>query len=69
MNTLLKDWNIVRIIRLIAGLAIIFVSISDNQIILSIIGLLLVIQAALNSGCGANGCAMPVNRKQTRRRH
>jgi uncharacterized membrane protein HdeD (DUF308 family) len=57
MNTLLKDWHIMRILRLIAGLTIIYMAISENQLILSIIGLLLLAQAIFNSGCGANGCS------------
>lgn len=56
MNTLLKDWNIIRILRLIAGIVIIGMAIAESQIILSIIGLLLLIQAVMNTGCGANGC-------------
>lgn len=56
MNTLLKDWNVIRILRLIAGVVIIVMSISESQFILSIIGLLLLVQAIFNSGCGVNGC-------------
>ena len=56
MNTLLKDWSIMRILRLIAGVVIIYMAFADNQPILSIIGFLLLIQAIFNSGCGVNGC-------------
>lgn len=67
MNTLLKNWDLLRIVRLLVGLLIIFMSIAENQIILSIIGVLLLIQAVLNFGCGPNGCDINSNRRYKRR--
>lgn len=67
MNTLLKNWDVLRVVRLLAGLVIIFMSIAENQIILSIIGVLLLIQAVFNFGCGSNGCDVNTNRRYRRR--
>jgi uncharacterized membrane protein HdeD (DUF308 family) len=67
MNALLKDWHLMRILRLIAGMIIIFMSVAENQLILGIMGLLLLVQAIFNSGCGANGCSTPASRRYRRR--
>lgn len=67
MNTLLKDWHVMRILRLIAGMIIIFMSVAENQLILGIIGIFLLAQAIFNSGCGANGCSTPVSRRYRQR--
>ncbi|MBA4850632.1 hypothetical protein [Emticicia sp. BO119] len=67
MNTLLKDWNLIRILRLIAGVTIISMSIAEDQLILSIIGFFLLAQAIFNSGCGVNGCNIPSDRRNRRR--
>ncbi|WP_259015142.1 hypothetical protein [Emticicia fluvialis] len=67
MKTLLKDWNAVRIIRLVAGMGIIIMAFIENQLLLSVIGLLLVVQAVMNFGCGPGGCSIPDNRRYRRR--
>lgn len=63
MNTLLKNWDLLRITRLLAGLAIIVMAILEKQLILSVMGFLLLVQAIMNFGCGANGCNVQDRRK------
>lgn len=67
MNTLLKNWDLLRITRLLAGLGIIVMAILEKQLILSIMGVLLLIQAIMNFGCGPNGCHIPDKRKYRNR--
>jgi uncharacterized membrane protein HdeD (DUF308 family) len=68
MNTLLKDWHLMRVLRLVAGLLIIYMAFTENQLILSIMGFLLLAQAVFNTGCGANGCnTTPSGRRYKRR--
>lgn len=68
MKTLLKDWHIMRVLRLIAGVVIIFMAIAENQLILSIIGFFLLAQAIFNSGCGVNGCNNNLSGRRYKRR-
>lgn len=58
MNNLLKNWDMARIIRLVAGVGIgIYAIVSKDYIFLLLAGLFL-FQALLNiSCCGASGCS------------
>lgn len=58
MNSLFKNWDAARIIRLVAGLGIgIYAIVSKDYMFLLLAGLFL-FQATLNiSCCGASGCS------------
>ena len=58
MNNLLKNWDVARIIRLVAGVGIgIYAIVSKDYMFLLLAGLFL-FQALLNiSCCGAGGCS------------
>ena len=50
-----KHWNLIRTLRLIASLLFLYLAFSGEEpLITGIIGLLLLIQAITNSGCGGS---------------
>ncbi|WP_338875381.1 hypothetical protein WBJ53_07140 [Spirosoma sp. SC4-14] len=59
METLVKNWDVMRIVRLLAGSAIIWSAFADKQPLLGLLGGMLLLQAILNVGCGAAGCGIP----------
>ncbi|MEZ0486737.1 hypothetical protein [Fibrella aquatica] len=64
MNTIdLKNWGVMRVVRLIAGVGIIWSAFTDHQPLLSLVGGLLLFQAMTNTGCGAAGCSVPSSTK------
>ena len=60
----LKNWGVLRMVRLSAGLLILWSSFVDHQPLMGIIGGLLIIQAMMNLGCAGGQCAMPAARKK-----
>lgn len=57
MNRILKNWNLIRIIRLLLGIIITIYSISSKEYVFLILGGLLSFQAIINASCcGAGGC-------------
>lgn len=66
MENLLKNWSVMRIVRLLAGVVIIWSSFTDRQPILGVLGAFLLLQAVLNTGCGSAGCSVPNSRKSLR---
>ena len=60
----LQNWNLIRIVRLAAGGYIVWNALADHQLLLGLMGGFLVIQAILNTGCGAGGCGI-TPRKQS----
>jgi hypothetical protein len=67
-NTLSKDWNFFRIIRLVLGLAALGQAIILGEWLLAFAGALIAGMALANVGCGPAGCAphyhTPAQRKQ-----
>jgi hypothetical protein len=60
MPTLLRNWDLMRILRMGMGLWLIYSAFADRQPLLGLMGGLFALQAVLNVGCcGANGCASP----------
>ncbi|GAB4026330.1 hypothetical protein [Spirosoma gilvum] len=59
METLLKNWDVMRIVRLVAGSLIIWSAITDHQPLLGLMGGILLLQSLLNVGCGVAGCGLP----------
>lgn len=64
-NLLLTDWNLMRIIRLGAGLIIGFQAWQDGSGLMGILAGLFLIQAITNTGCGARGCSIPTKTKNS----
>ncbi|MBN8824204.1 MULTISPECIES: hypothetical protein [unclassified Spirosoma] len=59
METLLKNWDVMRLVRLVAGILIIGSALVDRQPLLGLMGGILLLQSLLNVGCSAAGCGMP----------
>lgn len=59
----LKNWDLMRVIRLVAGSLILWSAFVDRQPVLGLLGGLFLIQAALNVGCGPAGCGVPSSRR------
>ncbi|WP_343688917.1 hypothetical protein [Chitinophaga sp.] len=51
MNKITKNWNLFRIIRLIAGILLIGIAILTKLVILAIFGVMIIIQALVNTTC------------------
>ena len=67
MNSLLKNWDVARIIRLVAGIGIAVYAITSKDYMFLWLAGLFLFQAVLNiSCCGAGGCATndKTNQKQ-----
>jgi len=55
---LLNNWNLMRILRLLAGLALLLSAYLNRQTLTGAFGLLFLYQGLFNmSGCGMGGCA------------
>lgn len=62
-DTILSNWNIIRILRLVLGLAIIAQAVVLKDTFLGVAGLLFSTMAVFNIGCcGTSGCAVPAKR-------
>ncbi|WP_020604723.1 hypothetical protein [Spirosoma spitsbergense] len=59
MNALRQPWGLIRILRLVIGSIVIYQSVGEQQPILGLLGAFFVIQALMNTGCGATGCQIP----------
>lgn len=61
-----KNWNIIRVLRLGIGIAIVVQAIMASDIMIALAGLLFTGMALFNAGCCAtSGCATPVNKENT----
>ncbi len=58
-KTLTSDWNFMRFVRLVIGLAIVFNGFQAGNGMIGLLGGLFIFQALCNTGCcGARGCAI-----------
>lgn len=64
---LLKNWNLLRIIRFVLAVVISMEAIYSNTWWLLIPSGILLIQAILNMGCPLNSCSIPVNKELTKK--
>ncbi|WP_041343382.1 hypothetical protein [Runella slithyformis] len=66
MNTLLSNWNFMRMLRMGMGLWFMYSAVAEHQPLLGLMGGLFAVQAAMNLGCcGSAGCAAPNTRPNT----
>jgi len=66
MESILKNWGTMRIIRLAVGLYAFYEAIKTPDILLISMASILTLMAVLNVGCGAQGCGIPMNRKTSK---
>lgn len=65
-QTLFTQWNLMRIIRLGAGLFLAVQAVQLHDVIAGFISAILLIQAFTNTGCcGVSGCAVPTTTKNS----
>lgn len=63
-DILFRNWNFVRILRLIMGVAIIVMGIQQQQTMMAVLGGLFSLLAIFNAGCTAQGCNYPPSQKR-----
>lgn len=64
LQTLLRNWTAMRLIRLVLSIIIIVQSVTANDTAMAFAGVFLLLMAVANIGCcGANGCATPSYKK------
>ena len=61
---LLTNWHILRIVRLLFGVFLIFQAIETRQYVFFAFAAFFLFQAIFNQGCSANGCAIPTPKKK-----
>ncbi|WP_438946824.1 hypothetical protein [Sediminibacterium sp.] len=60
---ILSNWNWMRVIRLLAGIAIIIQAIANKDTVFGVAGVLFTIMALFNTGCcGVGGCNTPIQK-------
>jgi hypothetical protein len=65
-ETLLTDWNFMRILRLGLGIYIAVQAVETQSMISAIFSVFLLFQAFTNTGCcGSNCCAVPIKKSNT----
>ncbi len=64
MRNYLRNWNLMRTLRLASGIVIIIQGVHAGQWIITSLGAWFTLMPLLNMGCGgASGCDLPVRRK------
>ena len=65
-ETLLTDWNFMRILRLGLGIYIAIQVVETHSILSGIFFFFFIFQAVTNTGCcGSNGCAVPIKKNNS----
>ena len=54
---MLKNWNLIRVLRLVIGTVVLYEATHDDSIILYIIGSFITLHAFVNPSCGSSACA------------
>ena len=68
MQSIIKDWNFIRIIRLVAGVYLVGYGYSIMDYLIIMIGAALALMAVTNSGCSpfSNSCEVKVKEEDER---
>ena len=62
-SILLQNWNIIRIIRLLMGIGIMYQGFSVGDKSIGFLGLIFTLLPLFNQGCcGVGGCETPINK-------
>jgi len=65
-ETLLTDWNFMRILRLALGIYIAVQAIETQSVLSGVVATFFMFQAITNTGCcGSNGCAVPTKKSNS----
>jgi Na+-translocating ferredoxin:NAD+ oxidoreductase RNF subunit RnfB len=65
-QTLFTQWNLMRVIRLVAGIFLAVQAMQMHDTIAGFISAILLFQAFTNTGCcGVSGCAVPASTKNS----
>ena len=65
-DVLLNNWNIVRVLRLLIGLAIMVQAVVANDLLFGFLGLVFTGMALFNAACcGVGACATPTSSKKS----
>lgn len=60
---IMSNWNLMRVIRLLAGIAILIQAIVNKDAVFGVVGGLFTIMALFNTGCcGVGGCNVPIKK-------
>ena len=63
MKNYLKNWNIIRLLRLVVGVFVIIQGIIAQEWLFVFLGGLFALMPLMNVGCGASGCQIPKHKK------
>lgn len=61
---LFSNWHIMRIVRLLFGIFLIFQAVETHQYVFFAFAAFFLFQALFNQGCSANGCEIPTQNKK-----
>lgn len=65
-ETLLTDWNFMRILRLVLGIYIAVQAVETLSFLSGFVAAFFIFQAVTNTGCcGSNGCTVPTNKSNS----
>jgi hypothetical protein len=65
-ETLLTDWNFMRILRLGLGIYISVQAVETQSILSGVVAVFFIFQAITNTGCcGSKGCAVPLKKNNS----
>lgn len=65
-QTLLTDWNFMRLLRLGLGIYIAVQAVQTLSVLSGVIALFFIYQALTNTACcGSNGCAVPIKKSSS----
>lgn len=65
-ETLLTDWNFMRILRLALGIYIAVQAIETQSLFSGVVALFFIFQAVTNTGCcSSNGCSVPIKKNNS----
>lgn len=65
METIIKNWGVMRVIRLAVGLYAFYEVIKNPDFLLGAMAAILILMAIFNVGCGAQGCGIPTSTKSS----
>jgi hypothetical protein len=62
---LLKNWNLIRVLRLAIGVWAVIVAFQTKAVVLGLMGGILLVMALMNIGCcGISGCRTPMTARK-----
>jgi hypothetical protein len=62
-NRIFRNWSLIRAVRLLIGLALLYQAFLSGSLMLIVLALILCILPIINVGCGTGACATHNNKK------